>query len=74
MTRRRQFLKPAGLAALHSMFQGRYAGPATRGEHILVVGVGMSWPRGSSGAPGAGPYRHRARRTRADWRTGLDEW
>ena len=42
MTRRRQFLKTAGLAALHSIVQGRYAGAATQGEHILVIGAGMS--------------------------------
>ena len=41
MTRRRQFLKTATLAALHAMLQGRNAS-AAQGEHVIVVGAGMS--------------------------------
>ena len=42
MTRRRQFLKTALLAALHPMLQGRRTSAFTQGEHVLVVGAGMS--------------------------------
>lgn len=42
MTRRRQFLKTALLAALHPMLHGRNASALTQGEHVLVVGAGMS--------------------------------
>ena len=42
MSRRRQFLKTALLAALHPMLQGRRTSAFTQGEHVLVVGAGMS--------------------------------
>ena len=42
MTRRRQFLKTALLAALHPMLEGRSAAAFSQGEHVLVVGAGMS--------------------------------
>ena len=42
MTRRRQFLKTAVLAALHPFLNGRDASALTQQEHVIVVGAGMS--------------------------------